>query len=52
MLKWLSVFAGIGVIVLGTGALAHEIKHKGTSKNAPGHPCVNQIRLTVPTMQA
>jgi periplasmic copper chaperone A len=28
MLKWLSVFAGIGVIVLGTGAFAHEIKHK------------------------
>ena len=28
MLKRLSVFAGIGVIALGTGALAHEIKHK------------------------
>jgi periplasmic copper chaperone A len=28
MLKRLSVFVGIGFIALGTGALAHEIKHK------------------------
>jgi len=28
MLKRLSVFAGIGVVALGTGALSHEIKHK------------------------